>query len=159
MGREDYIVRHIEMVGRFIAQMLKARGAGREDQAIQLGIQAVEKLFGMGMGELSAYSMDAQFARLAASYSANEGRERQFAYALLLKELGVSYRGGSSPEIADVLFKGALWICLRLMTDGEGPQDGDVVQLAREMLASLPPDTIDAPLEEALAMASARPEL
>lgn len=156
MGREDYIVRHIQMVGQFIAQMLKARGAGREDQAIQLGVQAVERLFGVGMDELAACPMDEQCERLAAGYSRAEGRERQFAYALLLKELGVSYRNGPDPEIALVPWKAALWICLRLLTEsGDGSDDG-VLQLAREMLASIPPGAIDAPLRAALAVVSER---
>lgn len=160
MGREDYIVRHLEMVRRFIAQMLKARGTGREDLAIQLGVQAVEKLFGLRMDEIVAYSMEAQYAHLAAGYSAQEGRERRFAYVLLLKELGVSYRGGPSPEIAVVSWKAALWVCLRLMMERgdnlDGDPDGAVVPLARELLARIPPEAVDAPLQEYLDVVSER---
>ena len=153
--REDYIIRHIQMVGQFIAQMLMARKAGREDQAIQIGMQTMEQLFGLRMDAISALSLDAQLEHLAKGLPAKEARDRQFAYALLLKEVGQSYLERSRPEVAVASCKAALHIALSLILQDE-TVDEDMVKFARELLAQIPPEAVDAPLHEALALVSGR---
>jgi hypothetical protein len=155
MPREDYIIRHIQMVGPFIAQIVNARRAGQEDQAIQIAMQAVEKLFGLRMDEISSYSLEAQLDHLAKGLSRNEARGRQFAYALLLKELGLSYRYRDRSDVSVSSFNAALWIALRLLVENESA-DGAVAELAREMLSCVPPELLDEPLKELLALAPIR---
>lgn len=155
MPAEDYLIRHIQMIGQFIAQMRQARREGREDQAIRIGLQAVERLFGGRMDELTSLPLDQQCVRLAAGFSAGEARSRQFAYALLLKELGISYRDCGRPEVATASGKAALWICLQLLVT-PAPGDDGMLDLARELLAGLPPEAVDAPLQELLAAVSER---
>jgi hypothetical protein len=154
-GREDYILRHIALLRQFLAQMLKLRRAGQPEQAMMVLMQAQEKLFGRAPAEISVLSLAEQLQLLAADVSPEEARERQKGYALLLKEAGLCLTDRDRRDLAESAFKTALHIVLTLVVREE-TADVESMDLARDLLARIPPEQMDAPMKELLAVVAAQ---
>lgn len=155
-GREDYFLRHVAMLRQLLAQVLKLRTAGQLEQAMGVLMQAQEKLFGLPPRDVLALDLEAQMRLLEAGVSPAEARERQMGYALLLKEAGLCYEARDREDVAADAYKTALHIVLRLASGDAAAPEAELLELARDLLARVPPERVDEPMKEMLAEVARR---
>ena len=149
--QQDYILRHIETIGRLIARLRrKGKTLGEEDKAdvnetLLLALHLQEKNFGMPAAKFLGLSADEQLAALQAGEGKGTGHERCLTYATLLQQTAelYAYRGSSDLALGARLL--ALYVALSIAL--EQPADAPSGRaLVRELLfaldgADLPPPT------------------
>lgn len=149
--QQDYLLRHIETIGRLIAR-LRRRGKPLEPEdtaelndVLQLTLQQQEKNFGMPATQFLALPADEQIAALKRAETKTAGHERCLTYATLLKHTAelYTYRGSSDLALGARLL--GLHVALSIALDQ--PTDTATVRaLVRDLLvvldgADLPPPT------------------
>jgi hypothetical protein len=147
--REDYILRYLALLRQAIAQMLKLRTARRYTEALDLALQAQEKLFARTTAELSALSLDELLRLLRLDETRETADEKVLAYASLLRETGLVYAAMDRAESAASCFQLALHVMLTVVVGQQAPSD-EVRASLRDLLARIPPDQLHDPVKELL---------
>src|SRR3954469_4260856 len=111
-GRDDYILRYLELIRQFLTQAIKLRDGGNLDQALRVLFQAQEKLFARPASEFITRSLDEQLQLLTIGESADNARAKRIGYALLLREAGLIYLQRDRADLAESAFQLALQIML-----------------------------------------------
>ncbi len=149
--QQDYILRHIETIGRLIARLRrKGKTLGEEDktdlnETLLLALHLQEKNFGMPAAKFLGLSADEQLAALQSGEAKSAGQARCLTYATLLQHTAelYAYRGSTDLALGARLL--ALYIALSVAL--ESPADAAPVRThVRDLLAildgaDLPPST------------------
>ena len=148
-GREDYILRFLALLRQAIAQMVKLRTTGRYTEALDLALQAQEKLFARTTAELAALDLDELLRLLRLDEPPATADEKVLAYAALLRETGMVYAAMDRNDSALSCFQLALHVMLTVAVGQEVVSDG-MRESLRELLAMIPADQLNPPVQEML---------
>ncbi len=110
--RQDYLLRMIEELGRFVAEIRALRGGGHYDAALLTGLQAQERLFARPAQEFMTRSAEDQVHLLAVGETDANAREKCLAFATLLTEAGHTYAAREQNAIASGAYQLALHVLL-----------------------------------------------
>jgi hypothetical protein len=109
--QRDYILRLIEQLREFLAEITRLRETGNSEQALTAIIRAQERLFLRPAGEFLPLPPDEQFRLLTRAESPSDARAKCLAQADLLVETARVYLAKDQPAIAS----GAWQFALRLL--------------------------------------------
>jgi hypothetical protein len=110
--RQDYILRLLEELGRFLAEVVKFRQAGHYEAALLTLLQAQERLFVRPVPEFMTRPVEEQVHLLVLGETAAIAREKCLAYANLLTEAGHTYQARGQPALAQDAYQLALHVTL-----------------------------------------------
>jgi hypothetical protein len=148
-GRDDYILRYLELIRQFLTQAIKLRDGGNLDQALRVLFQAQEKLFARPASEFITRSLDEQLQLLVIGESKENARAKRIGYALLLQEAGLIYRQRDRADLAESAFQLALQIML--IVSVEAPKETEEHRpMIQELLSRVNVDQLHAPVKELL---------
>ncbi len=125
--QRDYILRLIEQLREFLAEITRLRETGNPDQALTAIIRAQERLFIRPAGEFLALPPDEQFRLLTRAESPADARAKCLAQADLLVETARVYLAKDQPAIASGAWQFALRLlelAATLAPAGSGDDDG-----------------------------------
>ncbi|MDD2762366.1 MAG: hypothetical protein PHE83_00165 [Opitutaceae bacterium] len=148
--RQDYILRLLEELGRFLAEVLKFRRAGSHDAALLTILHAQERLFARPAAEFMTRPVGEQMHLLALGESGADAREKCLAYATLLAEAGHTYQAREQPALAEGAYQVALQVVRLALQDhpaGDSPEQRDRVL---SLIAQLPGDGLKAEIQALL---------
>jgi hypothetical protein len=109
--QRDYILRLIEQLREFLAEITRLRETGNPEQALTAVIRAQERLFLRPAGEFLALPPDEQFRLLIRAESPADARAKCLAQADLLVDTARVYLAKDQPAIAS----GAWQFALRML--------------------------------------------
>jgi hypothetical protein len=89
--QRDYILRLLDQLREFLAQIARLRGAGRPDDALLAILQAQERLFGREASLFMGLAPEEQFRVLTLGQAADEARGKCVMQADLLSEMARVY--------------------------------------------------------------------
>lgn len=98
--RQDYLLRLIEELGRFVAEAAKFRESGHYDAALLTMLRAQERLFARPAQDFTARTADDQVRLLTVGESDASAVEKCAAYAGLIVEAGLVYQAREQPALA-----------------------------------------------------------
>ncbi len=98
--RQDYLLRLIEELGRFVAEATKFRNAGHHDAALLEILRGQERLFARPAQEFTARPLEEQVRLLTVGEPAANAIEKCAAYAGLIVEAGLIYQAAGQPALA-----------------------------------------------------------
>ena len=150
--RDDYLLRYLVLIRQAIAQALKLREAGQTDHALRVLLQAQEKLFARPLASFATLTVDEQLALLASGENEETAREKRIAYASLLREAGLNYEARDRADLALSAYQLGLHVLLTVIVETNNNSD-ETLQLARDLLARIPPEMLHAPVKELLSAA------
>jgi hypothetical protein len=110
--RQDYVMRMIEELNQFLAEVLRFRRAGRFDAALLVLLQAQQRLFARPIDQFMAMSIEEQVRLLALDETAPHAREKCLAYANLLTEAADTYEAKDQAALAHGAHQLALQVIL-----------------------------------------------
>ncbi|MDR0902514.1 MAG: hypothetical protein LBM92_07065 [Opitutaceae bacterium] len=108
--QRDYILRLIEQLREFLAEITRLRETGNSEQALNAIIRAQERLFTRPAGEFLPLPPDAQFRLLTRGEPPSDARAKCLAQADLLVETARVYLDKDQPAIASGAWQFALRI-------------------------------------------------
>lgn len=124
-SNRDYILRIIDEISRMVARIIFKRGAGADDEALELVVQGYERLFNLERNQLFQFTPDQQFAMLTRDEPPDVARDKILLYAALSTEAGRIYSKIGNRRLADATFQNALRFDLkarRFPTEAPLPQ-------------------------------------
>ena len=110
MIRQDYLLRLIEELGRFVRELSHLRSAGRHEEALLRTMQAQEQLFGGSAAAQAALTPAEQVIVLTRDEPPRVAGQKCLAHATLLTESARTYRARDAHELADGALLAALEI-------------------------------------------------
>lgn len=110
--KQDYILRLIEELGQFAAEITRLRDGGRYDAALLTVLQAQERLFARPAQDFIARPVEEQMTLLVIADTVPNGQEKCRAYARLLIEAGATYQAKDQPALALGAYRFALTVLL-----------------------------------------------
>jgi len=137
--RQDYILRLLEELGQFLAEVARFRRAGSSDAALLTLLQAQERLFARRAEQFIALPVEQQVHLLAVDEPAANAREKCLAYATLLVEAGQTYETRVQPALALGAYRLAMQVIL--LAWREPPPPDDRARVAA-LLARIPADQL-----------------
>jgi len=148
-GRDDYILRYLELIRQFLAQVVKLRDGGNLDQALRVLFQAQEKLFARPASEFITRSLDEQLQLLTIGESNENARAKRIGYALLLREAGLIYLQRDRADLGESAFQLALQIML--IVSVEAPKETEEHRpMLQDLLSRVKPEQLHPPVKELL---------
>jgi hypothetical protein len=108
--QRDYILRLIEQLREFLAEITRLRETGHSEQALTAIIRAQERLFVRPAGEFLSLPPDRQFRLLTRAETPADARVKCLAQADLLVETARVYLAKDQPAIASGAWQFALRI-------------------------------------------------
>jgi len=155
--RQDYLLRLIEQLRQFVAQALALRQAGKLDEALLALVHAQEKLFVRPAAEFRHLPLAEQLPMLRLGESADMGREKCIAYAVILEQAGLVYQGKNQEAIADSAFQLALHVLL-LVASEPGALTPELRSGIARLQERVPGAELNAPTRELLVRYEERDE-
>jgi hypothetical protein len=148
-SRRDYILRIIDEVSRLLARVIFKRRSGDQEDALQVIVQACERLFALEADQLFQFTPDQHFVMLTENEPPEIGRDKVLLYASLNTEAGHIYTKLGNRTMARASFLNALRFALRARA--EFPQENlppytPSIAVLREALADAPLDPATAGL-------------
>jgi len=139
--KQDYLLRLLEELGRFISEIGRYREQGSHDAALVGVIQAQERLFSRPAEQFLGRPFEEQIRLLTLGEIPAMAREKCLAYAVLVAEAGRTYLARGQTAIAAGAYQLALQIILHI---SERFPASDVVcaRAEIEVLFDLPPDEV-----------------
>jgi hypothetical protein len=110
--KQDYLLRLIEELGQFLAEVTKLRSQGNYGAAMLTILQAQERLFARPAKEFISRPVEDQVALLVIGETAADSREKCLAYARLLTEAGIIYQAKDQTALALGAYRFALHVLL-----------------------------------------------
>jgi hypothetical protein len=150
--RQDYILRHIELLRKAVARLINAgKDARREesDEALQLAMHLQEKLFTMPAAQFLQQPVDGQIASLLAGESKGSGQAKCLAYAELLRETARIYQHRDREDLTAGAHQLALHVALHVALN-EPADPAAVRALVTDLLAAIDPLDLLPPVREQL---------
>ena len=144
---QDYMLGQIQLLGEFVARLLRRRDEAGLQEAIQLALYLQEKLFAMPAAEFLRLEVSAQIAELKKGESKEEGHAKCLSYATLLKETATLYALGGKNDLATGARQLALYVVLSVAVDQPTGDTSTNVLLA-ELNASLAGTELHPPVRE-----------
>jgi hypothetical protein len=145
----DYVLRYLELVRQFLAEVTKLRQSGKLDQALRVLLHAQEKLFARPAGEFVTLALDEQLRLLAAGETPDNARAKQLGYAALLREAGEIYRIRDRDDLALSAHQLALHVMLTVAIEHPAAAP-ELLPEIRTLLANVPADQLYDPVKELL---------
>ena len=108
--REDYLMRMTEELCEFVARAVLLRDTGQLAQALQIAVQAQERLFARPAAEFAALPVDEQLRLLTLDESPDQARAKCLAYASILEEAGNVYQARGRDDLAASALQLALYV-------------------------------------------------
>jgi hypothetical protein len=156
--RDDYILRFLDQIGLALTEALRFRKAGKIEQAIIAVVVAQEKLFARPAAEFTGLDLGRQMHLLTIGEPPANAAIKCLGYAALLREAGNIYAVRNRADLAESAFQTALYVAL---SGGFGATvlGESSIDLARDLLARIPPEKLQAPVKELLAKRAAEEDL
>ena len=132
--KQDYVLRLIEELGRLIAEIVNLRQRGSYDTALQMVLQAQQRLFGRPAEAFIGRSIDDQVHLLVVGENPANARAKCVAYATLLTEAAGIYQAREQTALAGAACQWALQVLIAVRA---GPGDAQVSALAARLGALL----------------------
>ena len=98
--RQDYLLRLIEELGRFVREALRSGEPQRAEAALPALVQAQERLFARPAAQFVELTPEAQADLLARGESAATAREKCLTYAAILDYAAELYDPAGRPALA-----------------------------------------------------------
>lgn len=98
--RQDYLLRLIEELGRFVREALRGAEPQRAEAALPAIVAAQEKLFGRPVADWVNLAPEAQADLLAFGESPETAREKCATYAAILDHAAELYAAAGRPALA-----------------------------------------------------------
>lgn len=98
--RQDYLIRLIEELGRFVREAVRSGEKPRAEAALPAIVQAQEQLFGRPATEFLTRSLADQLDLLAAGESAETAVDKCITYAGILHQAARLYAAMGRPALA-----------------------------------------------------------
>ncbi len=136
--RQDYLLRMIEELGRFAAEVTRLRRGGRHDAALFAILQAQERLFARPSAEFMGRPLEEQIRLLAIGESPANGTEKCLWYARLVLEAGLVYRDRDQAPLALGACRLALQITDLVRAQFPGADVSDVGRRTAALLDAIP---------------------
>lgn len=138
--KQDYLLRQIDLLRQFVQRVLRKQPDPELDEALLLAFHLQEKLFPAPPAEFLRLELAEQIALLRRGESRQAGNDKCRLFAALLAETGELYRHKGQAEMASGARQMALFAALSVVDDD--PADLDTLGLARELAATLEPQTL-----------------
>ena len=135
--REDYLMRLLAQLRELVASLGRLRAAGRHAEALQLLLQAQERLFGRTVAELAPLSLEAQLDLLVTDVPAPVAAEKCALYAALLREVAATYRERGAAALAPAALALAAQVVLAAAGRLRGVAPEPLAAAARELLPAV----------------------
>ena len=145
--RQDYILGQIQLLGQFVARLLRRRDEAGIQEAIQLALHLQEKLFIMPAAQFLRLEVGEQIAALKLGESKEAGHNKCLSYATLLKETAALYELNSKHDLAAGARQLALYVVLSVAVDQPAGDTSANVLLA-ELNVSLAGTDLHPPVRE-----------
>ncbi|HUJ42938.1 MAG TPA: hypothetical protein VLW52_04945 [Opitutaceae bacterium] len=137
--RQDYILRLLEELNQFLAEVMRFRRAGSHDAALLTLLQAQERLFARPAEQFMALPVAQQVHLLVVDESAAHARQKCLAYATLLVEAAQIYDARTQPALAHGAYQLAMEVILLAWRQ---PSPADDRARFAALLARVPPDEL-----------------
>ena len=134
--RQDYLLRLLDELKQFLAEVARFRRAGSHDAALLTLLQAQERLFARPAEQFMALPVEQQVHLLAVDEPAATAREKCLAYATLVIEAGQIYQAKTQSALAHGAYQLAMQVIL--LAPREPLSAGDHARLAA-LLGQIPP--------------------
>lgn len=142
--RQDYMLRLLEELGQFLAEILKFRQAGSHDAALLTVLRAQERLFARPAEEFMARPIDEQVHLLVIGESDDTARDKCLAYATLLTEAGHTYQAREQAALAQGAYQLALHVILLAARRFPPADSAELRARIAALLDQLPDDDLNA---------------
>jgi hypothetical protein len=142
--RQDYILRLLEELNQFLAEVARFRRVGSYDAALLTLLQAQERLFARPAEQFMALPVAEQVRLLAVDESAANARDKCVAYATLLAVAGHIYQARDQPALAHGAYQLASHVILMALQQFSPPASLDDRARITELVGQLPPDDLNA---------------
>ncbi len=111
-SRRDYLLRIIDEVGRMLARVVFKRSSGAYEEALEIVVQGMERLFSLERHQLFQLTPDQQRLRLALDEPPDVARDKLLVYASLSLEAGIVYAQLANNRMAQASYWNALSFAL-----------------------------------------------
>jgi hypothetical protein len=98
--QRDYILRLIDQLRQFLAQIVQLRESGRHDEALTAIVRAQERLFNLPSARFLSTGPEEHFTLLTRGETPENAREKCLAQADLLAEVARVYAAKEQPALA-----------------------------------------------------------
>jgi hypothetical protein len=136
--KQDYMLRLIEELARYLAEIRKLRDGGSCDAALLTVLQAQERLFARPAQEFMTRSLAEQVHLLVVGETDANAREKCLAYATLIAEAGHTYRAREQTAVASGAYQLALHVLLLTARRFPGSDPSDLPARVATLLDHLP---------------------
>jgi len=150
-SRRDYMLRIIDEIGRLVARIVFKRGAGADDEALELVVQGFERLFDLDRHQLFQFTPEQQFLMLTRDEPPETARDKALLYAALSDQAGRTYTKIGNERMATATYRNALTFLLKarqFATDAPLPEYTPKVE---ELVALVGEDRLDPEMRQLLA--------
>ena len=149
--RQDYLLRMIEELGRFAAEVTRLRRSGQHDAALFAILQSQERLFARPSAQFMGRPLDEQIRLLVIGETDANAAEKCLWYARLVLDAGLVYRDRDQAPLA----LGACRLALQIVDHVRGQfPEADVSEVAArvaDVLAGIPASAAKTETEQMLA--------
>jgi hypothetical protein len=135
--KQDYMLRLIEELARYLAEIRKLRDGGSCDAALLTVLQAQQRLFARPAQEFMTRSLEEQVHLLVIGETEANAREKCLAYATLLSEAGHTYQAGGQTDVAAGAYQLALHVLLLTARQFPGPDGSEIAARVATLLDHL----------------------
>jgi hypothetical protein len=142
-SRRDYILRIIDEVGRLLARVIFKRRNRQPEEALQVLVQACERLFALEADKLFQFTPDQHFTMLTQDEPPEIARNKVLLYAALNAEAGQIYGELGNAGMSRASFLNALRFTLRARAaygTENLPEFTPSLAILRDNLAGVPLD-------------------
>lgn len=148
--KQDYLLRLLEELARFVMEIRKLRDHGQYDSALLAGMQAQERLFARPAAEFMSRPIEDQLHLLVVGETADNAREKCLAYATLLTEAGVTYSARDQTALASGAYQLALQVLLLAALRHPAPAPADDRERIDALLDRLADDRLAGQVKDLL---------
>lgn len=112
-SRRDYLLRIIDEITRLVARIVFKRGAGADQEALEVVIEGFQRLFNLPADQIFQMTPEDHFVMLTLDEPPDVTRDKVLVYAALSAEAGRTYKKMGNEQIARATFINALRFVLR----------------------------------------------
>jgi len=156
--KQDYILRMIEELGQFAAEITRLRDGGHHDAALLTVLQAQERLFARPAQEFIARPVEDQVTLLIIGDTVPNGQEKCLAYARLLTEAGITYQAKDQTALALGAYRFALTLLLLAQERLPGLDTSPSEQRIGSLIDPLPEDDLKNDVQDLLSRLAGPPQ-
>ena len=138
------MLRLMEELTRYLAEIRTLRDGGSGDAALLTVLQAQQRLFARPAQEFMTRSLEEQVHLLVIGETDADAREKCLAYATLLTEAGHTYRARQQTVVASGAYQLALRVLLLTARQFPGPDLSDLPARVAALLDRVAVDDLDA---------------